>query len=85
MISQLTIFIAITILLNTQNTNDNNSKLPTAPPSALKLFDSNNDKRISYNEASEILQEHFCEYDIDQSGYLADEEIKEISPKYIKP
>jgi len=76
-----TIVLLLTLqFLQAQTTDDNNA----TTVSALKLFDVNNDKKISYTEASETLQEHFCQYDVDQSGYLAGQEIKEISPKYLK-
>jgi len=44
----------------------------------MKKFDKNNDGKLFYSEASENLQEHFCQYDVDQDGYLNEKEIKEV-------
>lgn len=44
----------------------------------MKKFDQNKDGKISYPEASKELQDDFCQYDINQDGYLDDVEVKRV-------
>lgn len=44
----------------------------------LKKFDKDKDGKIFYTEASKKLQEHFCQYDVNQDGYLDKVEIEAI-------
>jgi len=48
----------------------------------MKKFDKNGDGKLFYSEASENLQEHFCQYDVDQDGYLNEKEIKEVPDSF---
>jgi len=48
----------------------------------MKKFDKNRDGKLFYSEASENLQEHFCQYDVDQDGYLNEQEIKEVPDSF---
>jgi Ca2+-binding EF-hand superfamily protein len=48
----------------------------------MKKFDKNRDGKLFYSEASENLQEHFCQYDVDQDGYLNEKEIKEVPESF---
>ncbi len=74
--------IFIALLLNQVGlANDNNTS--TLNP-ILKEFDTNRDGKLFYSEASEDLQEHFCQYDVNQDGYLDKKEIKEVPKKFAK-
>ncbi len=48
----------------------------------MKKFDKNGDGKLFYTEASEELQEHFCQYDVNQDGYLDKQEIKAVPKKF---
>ena len=50
----------------------------------MKKFDKNRDGKVFYSEASEDLQEHFCQYDVNQDGYLDKKEIKDVPKKFAK-
>ena len=50
----------------------------------MKKFDENKDGKVFYSEASEDLQEHFCQYDVNQDGYLDKKEIKAVPKKFAK-
>ena len=50
----------------------------------MKKFDKNRDGKVFYSEASEDLQEHFCQYDVNQDGYLDKQEIKAVPKKFAK-
>ena len=50
----------------------------------MKKFDKNRDGKVFYSEASEELQEHFCQYDVNQDGYLDKKEIKAVPKKFAK-
>lgn len=44
----------------------------------LDKFDSNNDGMIFYTEAPKALQNDFCQYDVNQDGYLDKSELESI-------
>lgn len=44
----------------------------------IKEFDKNKDGKVFYSEASESLQEDFCQYDVNQDAYLDAVEIEAI-------
>jgi Ca2+-binding EF-hand superfamily protein len=44
----------------------------------IKKFDKNKDGKIFYTEASKELQDDFCQYDVNQDGYLDEVEVEEI-------
>ena len=50
----------------------------------MKKFDKNKDGKLFYTEASEDLQEHFCQYDVNQDGFLDKKEIKAVPKKFAK-
>ncbi len=50
----------------------------------MKKFDKNRDGKLFYTEASEDLQEHFCQYDVNQDGFLDKKEIKAVPKKFAK-
>jgi len=50
----------------------------------IQKFDKNDDGKIFYEEASAELQEHFCQYDVDQDAYLNDEELKVVPLSFAK-
>ena len=50
----------------------------------MKKFDKNKDGKLFYTEASEDLQEHFCQYDVNQDGFLDKQEIKAVPKKFAK-
>lgn len=44
----------------------------------IKKFDKNKDGKIFYTEASEEIQDDFCQYDVNQDGYLDEVEVKAV-------
>lgn len=44
----------------------------------IKKFDKNKDGKIFYTEASKELQDHFCQYDVNQDAYIDSIEVKAI-------
>ena len=72
----LTLFLSQVILANDKN-------IPTMHP-VMKKFDKNRDGKVFYTEASEDLQEHFCQYDVNMDGYLDKKEIKAVPKKFAK-
>ena len=50
----------------------------------MKKFDKNKDGKLFYTEASEDLQEYFCQYDVNQDGYLDKKEIVAVPKKFAK-
>jgi Ca2+-binding EF-hand superfamily protein len=67
----LALLICSSTLLGVEKSKD------TVHP-VMKKFDKNHDGKIFFTEASKNLQEHFCQYDVDQDGYLNEKEVKEV-------
>ena len=50
----------------------------------MKKFDKNRDGKVFYSEASEELQEYFCQYDINMDGYIDSKEITAVPKRFAK-
>jgi len=46
--------------------------------SLIEKYDHNGDGKIFYTEASKELQDNFCQYDVNQDGFLDKEEVMAI-------
>ncbi|CAA6817226.1 MAG: Unknown protein [uncultured Sulfurovum sp.] len=44
----------------------------------LKKFDKDKDDKIFYTEASTELQDDFCQYDVNQDGYIDEVEVESV-------
>ncbi|CAA6799696.1 MAG: Unknown protein [uncultured Sulfurovum sp.] len=67
----LTVLFSSTLLWGAEENN-------TTVHPLIKKFDKNKDGKIFYTEASKEIQEKFCQYDVNQDGYLDKVEVKEV-------
>ena len=60
------LFLLLCFFSSLWGTEDNNSTLHPL----IKKFDKDKDGKIFYTEASKALQDDFCQYDVNQDGYI---------------
>ncbi|CAA6808481.1 MAG: Unknown protein [uncultured Sulfurovum sp.] len=68
------LFIVLFFFSSLWSVEENNS---TTHP-LIKKFDTNKDGKIFYTEASKVLQDDFCQYDINQDGYIDEVEVEAL-------
>lgn len=72
--TKATFFIFLCFSFALWGEGDNNSSVHPL----IKKFDINKDGKIFYTEASKELQDDFCQYDVNQDGYLDKLEVKAV-------
>jgi len=63
--------LTLSLLMASQETNVTDESL-------IGIYDVNGDDMIFYTEAPEELQDDFCQYDVNQDGYLDKHEVEAI-------
>ncbi|HHS92505.1 MAG TPA: hypothetical protein ENK82_04105 [Campylobacterales bacterium] len=68
----LTLFVVtLSLLLASEDTNLTHKSL-------IDLYDMNGDEMIFYTEAPKEIQDDFCQYDVNQDGYIDKDEVEAI-------